>query len=435
VSLDAVVGFDGATITSRSPLTFYTPAAPWSNAVLLPLDPAKLPDKARSTDVAVRMHVEVLEGRLSVLATAVGGGAPLDEVRVAAASGPFDIELVCSPLAECVGIIFRNGADEPIAAQVRIHSVTCVELGPTDMGTVLTPPDGLALRPVTAWFRYYGDLGFGTAERRRIARYRRHDAVKTMPWLEGLLVSILPNDDLSKALYVSGLYEPNTMLALRRLLRPGGTFIDVGANVGLFSMIAAAWVGKSGRVYSAEPSRREFQRLSENLRLNDLRHVTAIRQALGDRSGTATLRVARFPNAGQNTLGASFGNSGVRAERLETVEVTTLDQLVRDRGPSCVDVVKLDVEGAEAAALRGAQGVLRDLRPALIVEIAPAALAQNQSSPAEVLEQLRAAGYTMWRIDSDATLSPLADDAVGDEGNIVALPMERSESVELSEAR
>src|SRR5262249_54535904 len=144
---------------------------PWSSAVLLPLDPSKLFDAVRSTDFAIRMRVEVLEGRLSVLATAAGGGPSLDEVRVAAASGPFDIELVCSPFALCGGIIFRNGADEPIAAQVRIHSVDCVELGPTDTGNVLTPPDGLALRPVNAWFRYYGDLGFRTAERRRIARY------------------------------------------------------------------------------------------------------------------------------------------------------------------------------------------------------------------------------------------------------------------------
>ena len=74
------------------------------------------------------------------------------------------------------------------------------------------------------------------------------DRVKRMPWFEGLELFIRPDEDLSRAVYVSGTYEPASLLAMKRLLPAGGVFVDVGANVGLYSMLASRWVGSEGRV-------------------------------------------------------------------------------------------------------------------------------------------------------------------------------------------
>ena len=294
----------------------------------------------------------------------------------------------------------------------------------TENGNSLDAPPNLTLRDVANWSRFYGG-GDSPQERLRNARYLRLTERKRMPWLEGLAVYIRPNDDLSRALYISGLYEPSTMLVLRRMLGPGSTFVDVGANAGLFSMIAARWVEPAGRVYAFEPSKREYGRLVDHLALNGLTNVTPIRQALAGREGPVQLRVASFPNAGHNTLGMSFAYEGVRTERIESVHATTLDRFVELHGVERVDAIKLDIEGSEYAALSGCSSVLDRFRPVLIVELSPAALARCASTPELVVERLTAARYRLYSIGAAAELIPLAFGDAGSNGDVVAIPTEK----------
>ena len=133
-------------------------------------------------------------------------------------------------------------------------------------------------------------------------RYAALDRETQVPWLENLELLIRPNDQLSRAVYVSGTYEPASLLAMKRLLPPGGVFLDLGANVGIYSMLASRWVGPAGRVFSFEPSEREFMCLRRHIDLNGLSNVMPLRGAVAGQDGTFELRVAGFPHAGLNTI-------------------------------------------------------------------------------------------------------------------------------------
>jgi FkbM family methyltransferase len=254
--------------------------------------------------------------------------------------------------------------------------------------------------------------------RLRVWRFFHREGVElpiTVPWYEGLQVRLHLGNDLSRCLYVGGCYEPNEFAFLHKVLAPGMTFADAGANDGLYAMFAARRVGPAGAVLAFEPSTREFERLQDNLRLNEITNVRAFRTALGRETGVATLRTAAAEHAGQNTLG-QFVYAGVECARLEQVPVERLDDVVAREGVPAPDVIKMDVEGAEFAALLGARGTLEANHPLLLLELNDEALWQQQSSAAEVLGFLRDVGYAVFTFDpttgrpvraaNDAELSP-----------------------------
>jgi FkbM family methyltransferase len=411
-----------AALAGTRPWIVSTPAQAWAYAVTLPADWTGCAGWASQHDGVIRLRLRVLEGAISLLATDAADSVVIDQVLQSPTSEPIEVALVTAPLASCGRVVIRNGAATGTAARVAIDSVECVDLGPREIGPELAPPDSLELRPVERWHRYYGTGALTLAERRRDARYSQLEQVARMRWLEGLRVEIHPNDDLSRALYVSGLYEPATMLALKRLLRPGNVFVDVGANAGLFTLVASCWVGQAGRVFSFEPSEREYRRLLSHLELNRLANVTATANAVGDRRGRVHLRVASFPNAGLNTLGDSYVYPGVATDRIEAVEMITLDEFVAANELTRVDVIKLDIEGSELAALKGAAALLRRFRPAVFVEITGGSKSQERS---EIGDWLASAGYRINRIDDAGAWTPLtAIDRPLDE-NVLALPLER----------
>jgi FkbM family methyltransferase len=180
-------------------------------------------------------------------------------------------------------------------------------------------------------------------------------------------------------------------------------------------------------VYSFEPSEREFRRLLESVDLSAAANVTPVHLAAAATSGRGLLRVARSIHSGLNTLGDQFAYDTVDAARLEPVETIALDDFVDRHGIREVAAIKLDIEGAEAAALAGAMSLLREKRPALIVEIVSRALHANGSTRLDVEKLLRSAAYRLHRIDEvSAALHSVAglDDVDGQ--NVVALPEERS---------
>src|SRR5262249_42023235 len=143
---------------------------------------------------------------------------------------------------------------------------------------------------------------------------------------------------------------------------------DAGANDGLYTLFASRKVGEEGVVLSIEPSARELERLYRHVERNRARNVRVVAGALGEQGGRASLRVADDGHAGQNTLGV-FGHGGTRLAGESEVAVERLDDLVARQGLHRVDVIKLDVEGAEMAALAGAGRTLAGSKPLLLVEV------------------------------------------------------------------
>lgn len=213
-----------------------------------------------------------------------------------------------------------------------------------------------------------------------------------VPWHAGSSLEVTLGNDNSLCLYVAGSFEPNEFAFLDDVVKDGMTFVDVGANEGLYTVFAASRVGRSGRVLAVEPSSRERTVLERNIERNGLENVTVVPHALAAEAGIANLQVAPKLHGGHNTLGG-FAHEGIAAIGAEQVAVETFDALAQRLSIERVDVMKIDVEGAEVKVLRGARRMLTSWRPTLLIEANEAALRGQGTSTTDLIALLRSFGY------------------------------------------
>jgi FkbM family methyltransferase len=233
----------------------------------------------------------------------------------------------------------------------------------------------------------------------------------------GPVVSVDLGSPHGRRIFGYGFREPAAGI-MQSLLRPGDVMIDGGANIGLFTLLAAAQVGPRGRVIACEPSPATMSLLRANVKRNGFDWVDLHEVALASDPGRMRLQVFE-PGSGFSSFAPAITGS-----RIE-VAVTTLDELAGDAGER-LSLVKLDVEGAELRTLRGARHVLECARPDFIVELEPDHLERQGGSIAEVQDVFDDARYVGYSI-SDGRLERLSvpwKRPAGDP-NIVARPCER----------
>ncbi len=212
----------------------------------------------------------------------------------------------------------------------------------------------------------------------------------------------MKNNFTSFAVAVLGQRDPEVMTFLRGWIRPGFVVCDIGANVGTYTVPLARLVGPSGRVVAFEPNRTTCACLSQNVRQNRLGNVRIVRAAAGDRASHARLIVTP-DNLGETHL-ASPDDGSARGER---VEVTTLDAEVSKLRLPRVDFIKIDVEGFELTALRGAVQTLR-ANPRLVVqtEIVPTHASRYGYGVDELVAFFATHGYSPYTCDSRGAMRP-----------------------------
>jgi FkbM family methyltransferase len=189
-------------------------------------------------------------------------------------------------------------------------------------------------------------------------------------------------------------------ILLRRLVRPGLHVIDVGANIGLYSLLLARLVERSGSVLAFEPEPNLFAILRENCLSNDAANVVLFQCALGRANGLASFHRSVF-NSGNNRLGrSSLGHDAVE------VKIERFDDLQPNSKP---DFVKIDVQGHELAALAGMERAL-SASPSVRVlfEFSPAALRKAGTAPELLLEFFRERGFALYETEG-ARLKTLDD--------------------------
>jgi FkbM family methyltransferase len=205
---------------------------------------------------------------------------------------------------------------------------------------------------------------------------------------------------LSTLLLVDGFWEMWVTEAMLRLVRPGMTAIDVGANVGYFTMLMADLVDTGGRTIAIEPNPDLVSRLRRSVSINGFAARTAVHDcALGDRQGNAGLIVP--PGEPKNGYLAPIGVAGG-----VNVPVRRLDEI---DGALEADFIKIDVEGAEEAVWRGMAGIIAANRPLTIVlEFTPG----RYADPARFLDEILAGGFDLRVIDPLAGVIPISRAAV-----------------------
>jgi FkbM family methyltransferase len=283
-----------------------------------------------------------------------------------------------------------------------------------------TPP---ALHPIRGWNWAWGmETETDPFIRDRRSRWAFLKEPVFMRWFADLLIMIWPDNESSRVLFLTGTFEPNELTWVSETLTQGMTMIDIGANMGVYSMFASKLVGNSGVVVAVEPSTRDFQRLAFHVTLNDLQNVRCFQLAASSASGEATLKIAWDRNSGHNTLGEFFYPT-VELAGEETVQTRTVDALVETQNLQRVDLIKIDVEGHELQVLAGAVETITRFRPSLLIEVFEETLRRQGASVEAVLDFVTGHGYVLNEFsDVDGSLVPLSRSPGNESRNLVALP-------------
>ena len=253
---------------------------------------------------------------------------------------------------------------------------------------------------------------------------------------DGLRIYVDSRDELIGACLVAGLpYEPEVAAALGRLLRPGMRLLDLGANVGYFTLLGASLVSAQGQVVAFEPNPDNVALLRLGVRDNGFTNVVVHAIALAEGAGSFALYTDRRSSLSY-AVEATREVPGRRPTHV--VPALALDAFLGDLGP--VDVVKIDVDGNELRVLSGMRGLVARDRPVLVIEFAPRDLAAvGNVEPEPPLEELVRLGYELFVLDGAAALGrgPLAVAAIVAEQaasgsthlNLIAVPNSRQGSI------
>ena len=186
------------------------------------------------------------------------------------------------------------------------------------------------------------------------------------------------------------LHAPRAHPAALAFLGPGAVAIDIGANLGEWTVPLARAVGAAGRVLAAEPVPRSAAALEATLAANALRQAEVIRCAVGDHDGSVEFAVPIVSSARTDTGTARLGAAGAGCEEVN-VSLRSLDSLAAERGLGRLDLIKIDVEGHERQVLQGAQATLDRYRPILVMETGHEATGDRTA----IHDRLRSLGYQM----------------------------------------
>ncbi|MFF2927100.1 FkbM family methyltransferase [Streptomyces celluloflavus] len=203
-------------------------------------------------------------------------------------------------------------------------------------------------------------------------------------------------DLIQRYLYIFEIWEPHLTRWLERRLKPDDVFVDVGANIGYYSVLASRLVGATGGVAAVEASPTFHQMLVRQVQINGCTNIRTVNAAVSDREETVKFSLASSRSMGANSIVPYDGavESTFEAVARPLPDVVTEEEITRAR------VIKIDVEGAEGAVLRGLSPMLSRLRPdaELAIEVTPQRMAELGDSVEELLETLKVHGFHTYRL-------------------------------------
>lgn len=241
-----------------------------------------------------------------------------------------------------------------------------------------------------------------TAANRTAGKPRLPWKFRTTPFF-GLPMEIYLPEIVSRKVLVNGFFEADLSRALIICLRPGGTFYDVGAHFGYFTLLAATLVGSSGAVYAFEPTPASYARLSRNAA--GLEGVTV--QNLGVYSSSTTLEfkdygpdLSAFNTFREIKLDRAYTEGITGTETKISVNTCTLDAYAHDAN-RLPDFVKIDAESAELEVLAGMQNILRNQRPIVSIEVGDV---NEETASASIIDTMTAHNYAAFEFSKDGRL-------------------------------
>ena len=221
-------------------------------------------------------------------------------------------------------------------------------------------------------------------------------------------------DWIQQNIFFTGVYDSKSVQFVKRALGEGDTFIDIGANIGCFTLVGSQKVGRRGRVIAFEPVELVSKKLEKNILLNKLDNVTIVRKAVYDGNTPIKLHLARQENLGMSSIQRHDSESG----EIINVEAISLDEYLRKENINEVKIIKIDIEGAELPALIGMDNILSGLKPILMVEVSPE-VTKSSKERLRVFDLLCQKNYERFVIQNDGTLIHPEDEELIDHSNFV----------------
>lgn len=204
-------------------------------------------------------------------------------------------------------------------------------------------------------------------------------------------------DLIQRYIYYFGIWEPTVTDWIRRCLKPGDIFVDVGANIGYYTILASFIVGDQGRVVAVEASPCIFDNLKRNIERNRIRNTRALNLAVSDHAGKVQIFGGGEGNIGETSILPQDGS------KFETeVDSATLDSIPFEEEKKRIRLVKIDVEGAECFVADGMHQLLDECpRMDVVIEIDPARLETQGRTAEDIFNIFEQAGYRAYSLEND----------------------------------
>lgn len=232
-------------------------------------------------------------------------------------------------------------------------------------------------------------------------------------------------DLVAQSLWIHGEYEDEDRAVIRRMLRGFDRFIDVGANIGIYSLLAARCLRPGGQVFAFEPSGLEYAKLQKTISWNKLTNVTTVRAAVGDAEGEVEFFESMTGAGALNRIGKP-GKPNLPFQKI-VVPCVRLDDYFKTLGDAKA-FIKVDVEGFELPVLEGARALLSRSRPTIMMEMVDSR-SSERSSPAHVWDFLVSMGYGWYGPGGPGgPLVPLSQN-IGEARNLFAIHADEVERV------
>jgi len=279
----------------------------------------------------------------------------------------------------------------------------------------------LISREVWAWGKIY-QIFVGDYRRNWFWQDARNRKVR------GKLNNLLMDLDISQwseraAFFLGRWYELETQKLLKKVLHSGDEVVDVGANIGMFSLAARHHIGNEGTIYAFEPNPEVRRRLNRNIEINQISNITVYPVGLGETEGQFVLYVPHV-NTGEGSLSCFTDHEYKRDKYWEVpVDVKIGDDLLQEVNPR---LIKVDVEGAEVGVFKGISKLINRCKPLIIAEYVPQHISRFGHTFADIQSIAQEHSYNIFQLGLvktpagyDTSLTPVGGDVVGKACNLL----------------
>ncbi|OQA00073.1 MAG: 2-O-methyltransferase NoeI [Bacteroidetes bacterium ADurb.Bin408] len=212
-------------------------------------------------------------------------------------------------------------------------------------------------------------------------------------------------DWIQKQIFFFGHYEveKEETRFWKSLVKENDIILDIGANIGYYSLMASKRI-KGGKIYAFEPVNQTYAKLIKNIELNNFQNIVPVNKAVSNKEDTIEIYVANNKNTGTSSITNHIHFCG---EKQKAVAIT-IDSFVNENKLPKIDLIKIDVEGAESLVIEGMQESLAKFNPYILIELIDERLKAAGSSLIQIYDFLEKIGYKPFQINNDLKLAPAA---------------------------